>query len=723
MKQSKLIILLTLVFLVAAVFVFDLDRYLNLEYFNSQKHALFAYYEANPGKTITWYLVLYILAAGLSIPGAGSGLTLAGGAIFGLWLGTLLVSFASTIGATIAFLMSRTLLRDWVQQRFGQYLEPINKGIERDGAFYLFSIRLIPAFPYFMVNLLMGLTPMKTAVYFFVSQIGMLAGTMVYVNAGVQLASIDSVSSVASPALIGSFVLLAMFPFLVKKLMAVVNRRRVLQAYTRPETFDANLIVVGAGSAGLVASLIAATVKAKPILIEAEKMGGDCLNTGCVPSKALLRSAALSKSIRNADAFGIQAGSEVTTDFGAVMRRVHSVIKTIEPHDSVERYEGLGVQCVQGRARLVSPWEVEVENQQGDTRRYSAANIVLSSGARPFVPPIPGLEEVDYLTSDTVWALERQPQSLCVMGAGPIGCEMAQAFARLGTEVSLVDMAPRVLPREDEDAANCVYESLQADNVRVLLNSKAVRAGQDQSGKYLIVEALGEEQRLDFEQLLVAVGRRANTDGLGLEELGIQLRRDGTVQVDDYLQTTLPTVYACGDVAGPYQFTHTASHQAWFATVNALFGQFKRFKVDYRVIPWATFTEPQLARVGLNELEAQEQGVAHEVTRYELSGLDRAIAEGVNSGFVKVLTPPGRDRILGATIVGPHAGDLIAEYVLAMKHGLGLRKLLGTIHIYPTFNEANKFAASEWQKKHKPQALLHWVEKLHAWRRGHREDK
>lgn len=725
MNTTKIVILAILLAAGIAFFAFDLGGYLNLDYFNAQKQALFEYNTAHPVRSALIFFVVYVAVAALSIPGALI-LTLAGGAIFGFWKGVLLVSFASTIGATLAFLMSRTLLRDWVQQRFGEKLKAFNDGVEKDGAYYLFTIRMIPIFPFFLVNLLMGLTPIALGAFVVASQLGMLAGTAAYVNAGKQLASVDSIAGVMSPALIASFALLALLPFLIKKALGIFEDRRALASYTKPANLDANVLVVGAGSAGLVSSLIAATVKAKPILIERHKMGGDCLNTGCVPSKALLRSAKISHYIERAGDYGLElkgdAPDSVATNFPAVMGRVQEVIKAIEPHDSVERYEGMGVQCVQGEAKLISPWEVEVSGTEG-SKTYAAEKIIIASGARPFVPPIPGLDGIDYLTSDNVWQLEQQPASLLVMGAGPIGCELAQAFARLGSKVSLVDMAPRVLPREDEDAALAVYQSLTADGVNVLVGSKAVQVESNGGVKSLLIEKTaageeGEQVNLEFEQLLVAVGRKPNTDGLGLEELGIETNRNGTVKVDDYLRTSVPTIYACGDVAGPYQFTHTASHQAWFATVNALFGQFKRFKVDYSVIPWATFTDPQVARVGLNEADAAEQGIEVEVTTYGIDDLDRAIADGERHGFVKVLTPPEKDKILGVTIVGYHAAELLAEFVLAMKHGLGLSKIMGTIHIYPTLNEANKFAASEWRKKHKPEAVLRWAEKFHNWRRG-----
>ncbi len=708
MKSNKWPLIATLLALVVAFFVFDIDSYFTLDYFNQQKYRLFDYYQQHPLQTALVYFCVYVLVTGLSLPGAAL-MTLAGGAIFGFWSGLLLVSFASTIGASIAFLVARVLLRDWVQNRFGDKLGAINRGVEQDGAFYLFSIRLVPAFPFFLVNLLMALTPIKLLTFFVVSQLGMLAGTMVYVNAGKQLAEVDSIGQVLSPGLLFSFLLLAVFPFVVRKVMDVIGARRALAAYEKPAQLDANVVVIGAGSAGLVAALIGTTVKAKMVLIEQDKMGGDCLNTGCVPSKALLRSAKMRHYFERMEDYGVQHSGNVSVDFPAVMQRVQDIIRTIEPHDSVARFESMGVECVQGQARIVSPYEVEVGG-----RRITTGNIIIASGARPFVPPIKGIDQIAYLTSDNIWQLEALPEQLLILGAGPIGCELAQAFARLGSMVTLLDMEPRLLPREDQDAAAEVAQQLEADGVTIILNAKALAVEQGT----LIVQQHDAQQRIAFEKMLVAVGRRANTNGLGLEELGVELNRNGTVLVDDYLRTRLPNIYACGDVAGPYQFTHTASHQAWYATVNALFGVVKKFKVDYSVIPWATFTDPEVARVGLNELEAQEKNIACEVTRYGIDDLDRAIADSEAHGFVKVLTRPGSDKILGVTIVGYHASELISEFVLAMKHGLGLKKIMATIHIYPTLAEANKFAASEWRKKHAPEGLLQWVGKFHAWRRG-----
>ncbi|HCY64396.1 MAG TPA: pyridine nucleotide-disulfide oxidoreductase [Oxalobacteraceae bacterium] len=713
MQRNKFVVLILLAAAVAAFFIFDLGRYLDLAFLKSSQQTFDAYYRAHSAQTVALYMGLYIAVAALSLPGAAV-MTLAGGALFGLWLGTLAVSFASAIGATLAFLASRHLLRDWVRNRFRQKLDAIDAGIERDGAFYLFTLRLVPAFPFFAVNLLMGLTRIRTWTYYWVSQIGMLAGTVVYVNAGTQLAQIDSLHGILSPGLLGSFLLLGLFPLAAKKLVDMAKSRQVYKKWNKPIRFDRNLVVIGGGAAGLVTSYIAAAVKAKVTLIEGHKMGGDCLNFGCVPSKALIRSAKFLKQARNSQSLGI-ARADVAFDFADVMARIHRVIGAVEPHDSVDRYTKLGVDVIQGRAKIVSPWEVEVGGKRLTTRA-----IVIAAGARPVVPPIPGIDDVGYVTSDTMWSLKELPRRLVVLGGGPIGCELAQAFARFGAQVTQVEKADRLLAREDTDVAALVGQALAADGVTVLTDHEAVRCTREGEVKRLIVRKAGEarETAIEFDVLLCAVGRIARTEGYGLEELGIPLTGRKTIDADAYLQTLYPNIYACGDVAGPYQFTHTAAHQAWYAAVNALFGQFKRFRADYRVIPWCTFTAPEVARVGLSEQEAKERQVACEVTRFDIAELDRAIADEAAHGFVKVLTEPGKDRILGVTIVGEHAGDLLAEYVLAMKHGLGLNKILGTIHTYPTLAEANKYAAGAWKRAHAPERLLAWVARYHAWRLG-----
>ena len=710
MSRTRVAVLAAIAALVAAFFYFDAAHYLRLDYLREQRAAIGAFYAAHPLRSAALYFALYVAMAALSLPGAAI-LTLAGGAIFGLLWGTLLVSFASSIGATLAFLASRFVLRDWVQGRFGARLRPINEGVAKEGAFYLFALRLVPAFPFFLVNLLMGLTPVRAWTFYWVSQLGMLAGTVAYVYAGTQLGEFR-----LSAGLVLAFTLLGLFPLITKKILDFAKAKRVYARWKRPAKFDRNLIVIGAGSAGLVSAYIAAAVKAKVTLIEKHRMGGDCLNTGCVPSKALIKTARVLSQIKNSSRYGIRRAT-AEFDFADVMERVQRVIKTIEPHDSVERYAGLGVECVQGEARITSPWHVEVKTKE-ETKTLSTRAIIIAAGARPFVPPIPGIEKIQALTSDTVWGLRALPRRLVVLGGGPIGCELAQAFARLGSKVSQVEMLPRILIREDPEVSAMVSQRFREEGIDVLTGHKATQIVVEGERKVLVCESGGKDLRIEFDELLCAVGRLPNTEGYGLEELGIPVAKSRTVETNEYLQTLYPNIYACGDVAGPYQFTHTAAHQAWYAAVNALFGGLKKFRADYSVIPWATFTDPEVARVGLNETEAKERGIAYELTTYGIDDLDRAIADEAAHGMVKVLTAPGKDRILGATIVGEHAGELIVEFIAAMKHGIGLDKILGTIHIYPTLAEANKYAAGAWKKAHAPHGVLRHVERFHAWMRG-----
>jgi pyruvate/2-oxoglutarate dehydrogenase complex dihydrolipoamide dehydrogenase (E3) component/uncharacterized membrane protein YdjX (TVP38/TMEM64 family) len=711
----KLLLLLVIAALVAAFFVLDLGRFFSLDYIKAARADFAALYAARPAWVIGVFFAIYVAVAALSLPGAAI-MTLLAGAIFGLWVGTLVVSFASSIGATLAMLVSRYVLRDSVKTRFGARLADIDKGIARDGAFYLFTLRLVPVFPFFVINLLMGLTSIKARTFYWVSQLGMLAGTLVYVNAGTQLAQITSLQGILSPGLIGSFVLFGLFPLVAKKIVDAVQRRKVYARWAarKPKGFDRNMVVIGAGAAGLVTSYIAAAVKAKVTLVESHKMGGDCLNYGCVPSKALIKTATLARQMRHSTDYGI-ASAEFQLDFAQVMERVARVIQDIEPHDSVERYTSLGVDVVEGKATIIDPWHVKIARKNGGEQTLSTRSIVIATGAAPFVPPLPGLDDVGYRTSDTLWSLRELPARLVVLGGGPIGCELAQAFARLGSAVTQVEMAPRIMIREDEEVSAYARKALEADGVAVLTGHKALRCEKLGDDKFIVVEAGGQEKRIGFDLLLCAVGRVARLQGFGLEELGIPVKR--TVQTNEYLQTVYPNILAAGDVAGPYQFTHVGAHQAWYAAVNGLFGGFKKFKVDYSVIPWCTFIDPEVARVGLNEQEAKEQKVAYEVTRYGIDDLDRAIADSAAHGWVKVLTVPGKDKILGVTIVGAHAGELLAEYVLAMKYGLGLNKILGTIHTYPTLAEANKYAAGEWKRAHQPLGLLNWVRRFHDWQR------
>jgi len=698
--------------LIVAYFSSGVGSYLTLTSLKQNRDMLAAQFSNSPISVSLIFGLAYVVVTALSIPGA-TVLTLAAGAIFGLFYGTIIASVASTLGATLAFLGARYLFRESAERKFRERMSSINQGLQKEGSFYLFTLRLIPVFPFFLVNLVMGLTNFSVLRFFFVSQIGMLAGTLVYVNAGTEISKIESLKGILSPGLLLSFSLLGVMPLISKWIVGYFRSRKHLKRFKKPSKFDYNMVVIGGGSAGLVSAYIASAVKAKVALIEKHKMGGDCLNTGCVPSKALIRSAKIFNYFRRANEFGLETVAP-QLQFSKVMERVQRVIHEVEPHDSIERYTELGVECITGEAQILSPYEIQVNGKTITTK-----NIVVATGARPLVPKIPGLELVKPLTSDNIWNLREQPKQLVVLGGGPIGCELAQSFARLGTKVTLVEMANRIMVREDEDVSEVVAKSFNQEGLNILTSHKALRIENGQSGSRLICESSGKEVAIEFDQILLALGRKANVTGFGLEELGVEISNRGTVVADEFLRTTnFPNIYVCGDVTGPYQFTHTAAHQAWYVAVNALFSPFKTFKVDYRVIPWCTFSDPEVARVGLNESEAKEKGIEHQVTKYGIEDLDRAIADSEAHGFVKVLTAPGSDKILGVTIVGHHAGDIIAEYVTAMKYGLGLNKILGTIHIYPTLSEANKYAAGVWKRKNAPQLALKILSRFHEWRRN-----
>lgn len=715
---KKIIMVAVLAALIAGFFYFDLNTYLTLDGLKGSIDDFRQWRDASPVLVLGGFFLIYVTATALSLPGAAI-LTLTAGALFGLVEGLLLASFASSLGALLAFLVSRYILRDSIKRRFPDRLASIDKGIEREGAFYLFTLRLVPLFPFFLINLLMGLTAIKSWTFYWVSQIGMLAGTFVYVNAGTQLSQLESLQGILSFDLILSFVLLGIFPLIAKTIISVIKKQRVYKGWKKPKHFDRNLIVIGAGAGGLVTSYIAAAVKAKVTLIEAGEMGGDCLNYGCVPSKAIIKSAKVLSQFQQAEKYGLD-NTNVTFSFKKVMQRVHDVIAEIAPHDSVERYTNLGVEVIKGYAVFVDPWTVEISLNDGSKQRLSARNIVIATGARPFVPPLPGIEDSAYVTSDTMWTefakLEDAPKKLVVLGGGPIGCELAQAFARLGSEVSQIELAKRIMTKEDEEVSDFAMQSLQDSGVKVLTEHEALRFEQRDGKKFIIVKHEKEEISIEYDQLICAVGRAARLEGYGLDTLGIETGR--TINTNEFLETKYPNILAAGDIVGPYQFTHVAAHQGWYAAVNSLFGQFKKFKVDYRVIPWVTFIDPEVARVGINEQEAIEQKIEYEVTRYDFEELDRAITESANKGYIKVITPKGKDKILGVTVVSEHAGDLIAEFVLAMKHGLGLEKILGTIHSYPTWAEGNKYAAGEWKRAHAPETILKLLEKYHTFRRG-----
>lgn len=659
----------------------------------------------NPGSAAFLFAITYIVVTGLSLPGA-TALSLLGGSLFGLWLGTLLVSFASTIGATISMVVARFFLRGSVERRFPDAVAKVDRGVALDGTRYLFALRLVPVFPFFLVNVAMGLTRMPVVTFAWVSLLGALPATILYVNAGEQLGSIENAGDILSLRILLAFAALAALPFAAKAGSAWWGNRNALRTWKRPRRFDYNLLVIGAGSAGLVTAYVAAAARARVALIEQGKMGGDCLNTGCIPSKTLIRSAKLAKEGNHPERFGLSG--RLDPDFPSIMRRIEGAIARVAPHDSVERYSRLGVDVVKGRAKLIDPWTVDV-----DGRRLTGRRIVLATGAEPAHPPIPGLADVEPLTSETLWGLTEMPERLLVLGGGAIGCELAQSFARLGCRTTLVEALPRLLAREDEEVGDAMRASLEADGVTIITGA-SVRSFEP--GAQARFAVLSDDRRLSFDRVLVAVGRRPRTRGFGLEELG--LLDDGHLIVDERLRTRLPTVYAAGDVIGRLQFTHAAGHYAWFAAMNALFGSFKTWRLQTKAFPTVIYTDPEIARVGLSEAEARERGIAYEVTRYELAELDRAIADGANDGFVKVLTVPGRDRILGATIIGARAGDMLGEFTLAMQHGLGLNAILRTVHPYPGWTEAAKAVAGEWRRSHMPGWALNLSARVLQWQRG-----
>lgn len=710
MKKNilKVIIVLTIILLFILFYKMGWNEYLNLKSLKENYKDYLTFYERNTLLTLTAFFLLYVLTTALSIPGATI-LTLAAGALFGLTKGVILVSFASTLGATLAFLSSRFLLRDYVAQKFNSSLKKINEGIQREGLFYLFTIRLIPILPFFVINLGMGLTQMNLFKYMIVSQIAMFPATIIYVNAGLQLSEISSLSQILSLDIILSFVALGLFPLVTNKFIQYFRSLKAYKNFKKPKKFDYNLIVIGAGSGGLVSAYIAAAVKAKVLLIEKNSMGGDCLNTGCVPSKALIKAAKVNYQIKEAHQYGIDA-SEPQVNFSKVMKYVHESIKEIEPHDSIERYESLGVQCVKAQAQIVSPWEVKADGQT-----YTTKNIIIATGASPIVPPIKGLDKISYLTSENLWQLQDLPNKLLILGGGPIGCEMAQSFARLGSQVTLIEKSKRIMAVEDKEVSHFIEDQFKKENIVILTKTEVLEIKNDNSTKKAI---LSNGESLEFDHILIAIGRKANTHGFGLEDLGIQLRENKTINTNMYLQTNIPNIYACGDVTGPYQLTHAASHQAWHTSVNALFGTFKRFSVNYDTLPKATYTHPEVASVGLNEQTAQKDQIDYELTTYSMKESDRAITENENSGMIRVLTKKGSDRILGATIVSHNASDMITEFVSAMKHGYGLEKILGTIHAYPTMSEANKALAGIWKQKQTSPKIFKILEKFHQFTRS-----
>lgn len=680
------------------------SSYLTLESFQKYRSDIKLFSEENYLQSILLFFSVYVLSTAVSLPGA-TVLTLAGGALFGLFAGLIIVSFASTVGATLSFLLSRFLFRDWIRNKFQETFNKIDEGFNRQGSSYLFSMRLLPVFPFFAVNALMGLTQISIFRFFIVSQIGMLPGTFLYVWAGTELGQVTSVSGLISTKVFLAFALLAMFPYLIKLFMNAFNQWKLNSKFKRPLSYDYNVVVIGAGAGGLVSTAISRAVKAKAAIIESHKMGGDCLNYGCVPSKALIHAS------QRFDRTKSKNGVLSSTDFESVLEHIHSSIKAIEPHDSIERFKSLGADVFQGSAKILTPWEVFVNGKKLTTR-----SIIIASGAAPFVPKIKGLEMIRVLTSETFWDLKQLPNKMIVIGGGPIGCEISQALSKIGVEILLVERSSRLLSAETKEVSDLVFDQMQQDGVKILLNSEIESFLTANSCK--VLESGKVEIYENFDAVFFAIGRKPRVENLGLEELGIPIAKNGTIEHNEYLQTKYRNIYVCGDVAGPIQLTHVAGHQAWYAAVNALFSNFKSFKEDLSVIPRCTFTYPEVASVGLSEQELEKKNYDFEITHYPLTTFDRAVCDQATNGFVRLLTKKNSDQILGVTIVSPRAGEMIAEFALAMRWKLGLKKILSTVHAYPTWSDANKMAALAWQKKHVPPKLVALSEKFHDWKRS-----
>jgi pyruvate/2-oxoglutarate dehydrogenase complex dihydrolipoamide dehydrogenase (E3) component/uncharacterized membrane protein YdjX (TVP38/TMEM64 family) len=704
--------------LILGLFVL-LSPHMDFDNLKAQRNILATYADQHRAEAMLVFFLGYVGATALSLPFAAA-LSLLAGGLFGWGAGTVLVSFASTMGATISFLIARFFFRDWVQGRFADSLREANARFARDGALYLLSLRLVPAFPFFAVNWIASLFPIRAATFYWTSQLGMLPATMVYVNAGTRLGELESLQGILSPGLIAALSLLGLVPLVSRWTVGFYLKARPLGKFKKPAAFDYNVVVIGGGSAGLVTSYLGAALKAKVALIEKHKMGGDCLNTGCVPSKALLRSAKVAQLARKADALGFEK-IDCQFSFPEIMERVQRIIRTIEPNDSPERYRSLGVDCISGTAVIRSPYEVEVGDRLLRTRA-----IVVATGASPRVPSLPGLASIPFYTSETIWNLRQLPKNLLVLGGGPIGCELAQAFGRLGAPVTLVERGQRLLPREDEMASAEIEKVLRGEGVAVhtLTSAKEiVRRGND---NILLCATPQGSREIAFDQILLCLGRKPNIHGFGLEELGLVAPGSETLPVNERLQTALPNITACGDCVGPYQFTHMAAHQAYYALSNALlypwsewvpFPWRRHFVVNNTVVPWATFTEPEVATVGETEATALAKGLVFDQTVFHLHHLDRAICDDETRGFVKVLTHRGSAKILGATVVASSAGETITEFITALRHNIGLDQLLATIHIYPTYSDANKLAAGAWRRAHPPGRLLRWVQAFHRWRR------
>lgn len=687
-------------------FLFDIGQYASFDFIQEKRYIFSDYYNNNKLFVVIIFFVVYLLVTALAIPSATI-LTLLAGSIFGFWAGFIIVSFASSIGATITFLMSRFMLFEYFSSKYHKKSVAINESIEKEGHFYLLTLRLVPLVPFFMVNIVMGLTSIKTRIFYIVSQIGMLPATMIYVFTGTKLSQIDSLNDVLSVDIIIALVLLGIFPLIAKKVISIFKSRGVYKKYNRPKKFDYNLIVIGGGAAGLVSSYIASSVKAKVLLIEENKTGGDCLNTGCVPSKALINSAKVINYIKNCRKYGIKKAN-LKFDFADVIANVKSKIVKIEPHDSFERYKKLGVHCIKGKAQIIDPFSVKINDKV-----FTSPKMIIATGASPFIPKFKNIDQVNYLTSDTVWNLKDLPKKLVIIGGGAIGCELGQAFARMGSNVTIIESQNNIVSKEDSEIIHYLSKSFKKDGVNIKTEHEVIGFEKNRRQQYVVCKHGNKDVNIEFDQVLISLGRKPNISNFGLEDLKIINNKQSQITTNKFLQTNFPNIYACGDVQTPYQFTNVASHEAWYACINALFSSFKKFAISYSHIPYAIFTDPQVARLGINEKFAKKNNIEFEITTFDLSDLDRAIIDGNDQGFIKVMTKPKSDRILGVTIIGENSAEIIAEFVLAMKNNIGLKKILGTSHIYPSYAETNKYVAGNWQKNNQPRKIMKALEWYH----------
>lgn len=710
MKLTRWLIVLFFVVATICFFWFDLEQYLTLEMIQAKSGALRDQVQAHPWWAGSVFFAAYVALTVMSFPGTVV-LTLLAGALFGLVGGTLMVSFASNIGALFAMLISRFLLRDWIQRRFAKQIASINRGLERDGAFYLFSLRLIPLVPFVLLNPALGLTRVSMWTFWWTTQAGMLPGHAIYVGAGRQLARIREISDILSPSLIGTLALLAIFPLAATKLLTLYKARKVYSGWQKPKSFEHNLVVIGGGSGGLTAARIAASMKARVALVERERLGGAALHSGSVPARALMRAANLHHTLRQGGTLGIRMHTEV--DFAEVMRQVRRTLDEAQGQVTAESSKTAGLEMVRGSAQLTSPWSVQVGN-----RTLCSRAIVIATGSHAIIPPIPGLEEVEPLTCENVWDLQQRPERLLVMGGEANACELAQAFQRLGCQVTLVVEGDMLLASAEPEARQAVTDALCADGVQVLLKVSPQRFEVAESERRLVCSIDEQNRFLAFDQVLLALGREAHLHDLGLEKLKLSTREDGSLEVDEYLATRYPNIYAVGAVTGPDSSFQSAKHHAWYAAANGLFSGFRRFMVSDRVVPRVAFTSPEIASVGLTEAQAKLAELEYEVTMLDLDSLEAAQMSIGNSGFLKVLTERGRDRIIGVTLVGDGASETLAVFVLAMKHKLGLNKLRRTVHINPTLAEASLAVAEAWRRAHTAKRSQTWAARLHRWRLG-----